>query len=287
MSNVNNRHSTALPQRGLRTRTVPASQVPNSNATQSSATASGGPGPSQRRDPSSPPSQDAEFQAQLATARTALLESQNQHLQEQLESQRLINRLQRENSELRASRAPSRAPPQRSRILTQELENPDEPIASREHVEGNIVSPMARDLLQEEEDRNSTPGSQFGLQFSDEIRELPERKILERELARERNLPTSTPKPYKGESVDKYEAFVQEWKRVFRTKPWSYNRHSDRINAAAQGLAGELINLWDDQVERSPGDIKTWDDFTQWLLKQTANPVSMAQRSFEQLRNFN
>lgn len=137
-------------------------------------------------------------------------------------------------------------------------------------------------------DLDSTPSlDAMGFESDlDTIRPEPPYKLLKMSLDREKLLKVRTPDLYRGKSLKEWRTFVSSWEAVFRTQPWTYNRHSSRVNSAASALRDEPHDAWEAAMKQSPPacDIH-WERFKAYLADMLQAPQTRQQDAFEEIRD--
>ena len=68
---------------------------------------------------------------------------------------------------------------------------------------------------------------------------------LKMELDRKKSYKVRAPNIYRGKNLDKWRTITSLWEQVFRTQPWTYNRHSARVNITVSILQDNAYNIWE------------------------------------------
>jgi hypothetical protein len=120
----------------------------------------------------------------------------------------------------------------------------------------------------------------------DAIRPEPPFHILKNHLDREKLLKVRAPDVYRGKSLKEWRTFISSWEAVFRTQPWTYNRHSDRVNSAASSLRDEPHEAWEAAMKQTPPACEmVWERFKDYLADMLQAPQNRRQDAFEDLRS--
>ena len=121
--------------------------------------------------------------------------------------------------------------------------------------------------------------------FEDTILPEPRREELKMELDREKSYKTRTPDVYRGKSLDEWRTFTSSWEMVFRAQPWTYNRHSVRVNVAASSLRDSAHDAWEAAQKADPPLCRIhWESFKAFLADMIAAPQARQQEAFQALR---
>lgn len=120
----------------------------------------------------------------------------------------------------------------------------------------------------------------------DTIRQEPPYNVLKMHLDREKLLKVRAPDLYRGKSLKEWRTFMSSWEAVFRTQPWTYNRHSSRVNSAASALRDEPHDAWEAAMKQSPPSCEVhWERFKAYLADMLQAPQTRQQDAFEELRD--
>jgi len=120
----------------------------------------------------------------------------------------------------------------------------------------------------------------------DTIRQEPPYNVLKMMLDREKLLKVRTPDLYRGKSLKEWRTFVSSWEAVFRTQPWTYNRHSSRVNSAASALRDDPHDAWEAAMKQSPPACEiNWEKFKAYLADMLQAPQTRQQDAFEEIRD--
>ena len=96
---------------------------------------------------------------------------------------------------------------------------------------------------------------------------------------------TRTPDVYRGKSLDEWRTFTSSWEMVFRAQPWTYNRHSVRVNVAASSLRDSAHDAWEAAQKADPPLCRIhWESFKAFLADMIAAPQARQQEAFQALR---
>ncbi|KAF4609396.1 hypothetical protein G7Y89_g15872 [Cudoniella acicularis] len=75
-------------------------------------------------------------------------------------------------------------------------------------------------------------------------------KTLKLHMDQEKMIDYRSPDTYQGKTVKEWKNFCDGMEGLFRTRPWTYNRHSSRCNAAGSRLRGEPHDIWQTELRR-------------------------------------
>ncbi len=120
----------------------------------------------------------------------------------------------------------------------------------------------------------------------DTIRPEPQYNVLKTYLDREKLLKVRAPDVYRGKSLKEWRTFMSSWEAVFRTQPWTYNRHSARVNSAASALRDDPHDAWEAAMKQNPPACEIhWERFKAYLADMLQAPQTRQQDAFEELRD--
>jgi hypothetical protein len=113
----------------------------------------------------------------------------------------------------------------------------------------------------------------------------PPYSVLRVHLDREKLLKVRMPNVYRGKNLKEWRAFTSQWEAVFRTQPWTYNRHSARVYTAASTLREEPHKAWDAAIKQRPPACKVhWPSFKNYLANLIQTTQTRQQDAFDDLR---
>ena len=136
-----------------------------------------------------------------------------------------------------------------------------------------------------EQESSFVPGPMDVDDFDDTIAPEPRRDELKMELDREKSYKVRAPDVYRGKNLDEWRTFTSSWEQVFRTQPWTYNRHSARVNTAASTLRDNAHDTWEAARRQSPPLCRIhWESFKAFLANMIAAPQTRQQEAFQGLR---
>ncbi len=153
--------------------------------------------------------------------------------------------------------------------------------------------PSTRPSVDSLGNRNDTPLSEatpmpsveYTMEDPDFINPEPSPEVLKRCLEREKIMRIWLPDLYYGKNLKEWKNFTTGWEAIFRAQPWTYNRHSARVNSVATGLRGVPHDRWEAAVrEASPPGPVNWDAFKAFLMNMIQSPEIRSQVAFEELR---
>lgn len=113
----------------------------------------------------------------------------------------------------------------------------------------------------------------------DLIHYMKSRKDFKMETDLESKLRVSFPPEFKGKDLAEYHDWVSKFEQVFRTKKWTYSKHSIRINAAACYLGAAALKRWEANL-KSDKPVKTWKDFCTWLRSTLVTEETLRKNAY-------
>jgi hypothetical protein len=153
----------------------------------------------------------------------------------------------------------------------------------REETPASVVLP-SREAPFPEPEPVSYPEA-TGTDDSDLILPEPPYNILKTYLDREKSLKVRASEPYRGSNLKEWRTFISHWEGVFRTQPWTYNRHSARVYSAASYMKDEPHDAWEAALKQNPPARVHWESFSRFLANLIQAPQTRKQDAFEELRN--
>lgn len=149
----------------------------------------------------------------------------------------------------------------------------------------------ASGILPSREGPTPTPGrplTPYGIgtdSESDILFPEPPYNELKMHLDREKTLKVRPSDPYRGKDLREHRSFVSHWEGIFRTQPWTYNRHSARVYSAASYMKDEPHDAWEAALKQNPPAKIQWDSFVAFLANLIQAPQTRRQDAFEGLRD--